>query len=226
MVKIGCCGFPIGKEKYYKVFKVVEIQKTFYTLVSEKTLQRWRIEAPEEFEFTIKASQLISHPEGSPTYRRSRGEYTNAGYFRDSSSVWEGWKSTKLAAKILKVKFIVFQTPPSFSGTEENIRNLENFFQKIDRDDLNLGWEERGEWDPMLLKKLKSDLNLVDVVDPFKRLPFNEDFVYFRLHGIGGYRYKFCNEDFQKIKRFKRSNGYIMFNNIHMLNDAKKFLDM
>jgi len=29
-IKIGCCGFPTSKEKYYKDFKAVEIQKTFY----------------------------------------------------------------------------------------------------------------------------------------------------------------------------------------------------
>jgi len=29
-IKIGCCGFPVGKERYYKEFDVVELQSTFY----------------------------------------------------------------------------------------------------------------------------------------------------------------------------------------------------
>jgi uncharacterized protein YecE (DUF72 family) len=28
-IKVGCCGFPVAKEKYYKNFDVVEIQQTF-----------------------------------------------------------------------------------------------------------------------------------------------------------------------------------------------------
>ncbi len=36
MIKVGTCGFPMSREKYWKVFKVVEVQKTFYTDMSEK----------------------------------------------------------------------------------------------------------------------------------------------------------------------------------------------
>jgi len=37
-ILVGCCGFPVGREKYYKTFKGVEIQQTFYQLpVIEKS---------------------------------------------------------------------------------------------------------------------------------------------------------------------------------------------
>jgi len=29
-IKVGCCGFPKGKKKYFEQFKLVEIQQTFY----------------------------------------------------------------------------------------------------------------------------------------------------------------------------------------------------
>jgi len=71
MVKDGCCGFPVGMKKYFENFDVVEVQKTFYKPPSQKTAEKWRKNAPENFEFTIKAWQVITHPPSSPTYRKA-----------------------------------------------------------------------------------------------------------------------------------------------------------
>ena len=56
MIKLGMCGFTIGAAAYYKQFRVVEVQQTFYDPPTA-TLQRWREEAPPGFEFTMKAWQ-------------------------------------------------------------------------------------------------------------------------------------------------------------------------
>jgi len=29
-VKVGCCGFPVGRQDYFSQFRVVEVQQTFY----------------------------------------------------------------------------------------------------------------------------------------------------------------------------------------------------
>lgn len=29
-IKIGCCGFPVSRERYFRDFGVVEIHETFY----------------------------------------------------------------------------------------------------------------------------------------------------------------------------------------------------
>jgi len=34
MIKVGRCGYPVSRKKYYENFKVIEIQKTFYNLSS------------------------------------------------------------------------------------------------------------------------------------------------------------------------------------------------
>ena len=50
LVKVGCCGFPVARQKYFNEFKLVEVQQTFYKLPQESTLRRWREEAvPETF---------------------------------------------------------------------------------------------------------------------------------------------------------------------------------
>ena len=56
-------------KKYFEDFSLVEIQKTFYTFPKISTVKKWREKAPKDCEFTIKASQLITHDPSSPTYR-------------------------------------------------------------------------------------------------------------------------------------------------------------
>ena len=39
-IKVGCCGFPRGKKKYFQQFKLVEIQQTFYKPPCANPLER------------------------------------------------------------------------------------------------------------------------------------------------------------------------------------------
>jgi len=71
-IEVGCCGFVVSQKKYFQLFKLIEIQKTFYQLPQLKTAEKWRKLAPQGFEFTMKAWQLITHEPRSPTYRRLR----------------------------------------------------------------------------------------------------------------------------------------------------------
>ena len=70
MIHVGCCGFPAARGKYFQAFGLVEVQQTFYQLPRLSTAERWRREAPEGFEFTLKAWQRIPHEPTSSTYRR------------------------------------------------------------------------------------------------------------------------------------------------------------
>jgi uncharacterized protein YecE (DUF72 family) len=54
-VKIGCCGFAVGMKDYFRQFKLVEVQQTFYKIPRLETALRWREAAPTDFEFTLKA---------------------------------------------------------------------------------------------------------------------------------------------------------------------------
>lgn len=76
-LKLGMCGFTIGAAAYMKQFSVVEVQQTFYDPPPLPTLQKWRDQAPPEFEFTMKAWQVITHRGTSRTYRRLRREFTD-----------------------------------------------------------------------------------------------------------------------------------------------------
>jgi hypothetical protein len=75
-VRVGSCGFPQALAPYAKTFPVVEVQQTFYQPPLLNTLEKWRTQVPAEFEFTLKAWQLITHESSSPTYRRLREKLT------------------------------------------------------------------------------------------------------------------------------------------------------
>jgi uncharacterized protein YecE (DUF72 family) len=229
MVKVGCCGFPVARRVYYQTFTCVEVQQTFYHPPKEETLRSWRKEAPEGFEFTLKAWQLITHDPKSPTYKRlkfeippeAKGRY---GGFKTTPEVLEAWRITRKAAQALESRIIIFQTPPSFRPEEEAIKNLKTFFSTIERGNFLFGWEPRG-WPHELVKSLCEELELIHVVDPFKEEAFGA-IVYWRLHGKDGYRYRYCDEElkglFDKIK--PSSIYYVMFNNTNMFEDAQRFL--
>lgn len=119
-LKIGCCGFAVGRRPYAARLKVVEVQQTFYQPPRVETVRRWREEAPPDFEFTLKAWQLITHEATSPTYRRLKRslnleERRQAGSFKPTSVVRQAWEVTRELALTLKTRLILFQCPASFA---------------------------------------------------------------------------------------------------------------
>jgi uncharacterized protein YecE (DUF72 family) len=230
---IGCCGFPIRKEAYFRDFATVELQGTFYQPPSVKTAKRWRGEAPVDFEFALKAWQLITHEPSSPTYRRLKKHIPerikkNYGSFKHTDEVFEAWDATRQIAEALRARLIVFQCPPSFRPESENKHNLKRFFEKVDRGGFTFIWEPRGTWAEDDIRRLCRDLDLVHCVDPLKIEPLQGGMRYFRLHGLTGYRYEYTDEDMEKIIRAagKSDGTYAMFNNINMLDDALRMKEL
>jgi len=196
-VAIGTSGFGIARSRYVQTFSCVEVQHTFYQPPQISTLERWRAEAPPQFEFVLKAWQLITHDARSPTYRRlkrqlSADEKREAGYFRPRPIVDEAWEVTLACANALQARTILFQCPASFKQTVENIANLEAFFRKLNRKQsqgqFNFCWEPRGDWDPKVIRRICKDLNLWHVVDPLQTKTLTPRNCYLRLHGKGGWR--------------------------------------
>lgn len=226
-IKVGCCGFCLRREKYFEKFNLVELQNTFYQPPQKfSSVEKLRSLAPQHFEFTLKAWQIITHPANLPTYRRLKediGKRENYGFFKGSKEVFSAWERIFKIAKILKVKVVVFQTPPSFKENKENIDNLYNFFTKIERDNLKFVWEERANFSYLTLKKICKDLHLIIGVDPFKKKPLDCEFYYFRLHGKGSYNYKYTLKELKELKAILDRPSYILFNNIYMKESALKF---
>jgi len=227
-VKVGCCGFPGGMERYFSRFDLVEVQQTFYKPPQLETALGWRRRAPSHFEFAIKAWQLITHRPSSPTYRKagvkvSPGEAENYGFFRPTEEVFSAWRRTREVARALDCRVVVFQCPPSFRESEENVANLRRFFSSVEREFVFV-WEPRGGWTPERVEELCRELDLVHCVDPFEDRSVYGQPVYYRLHGGPGYRHKYSDEELRLLRGFlKEGENYVLFNNISMGEDADRF---
>lgn len=230
-IRVGCCGFPKARNEYYKSFKVVEVQQTFYQPPALKTVERWRAEAPADFEFTLKVWQLVTHESKSPTYRRLRLSWpekrlSQCGSFKPTEEVKWAWEITREMARALKATLVVFQTPASFEPSLENKKYLRKFFKEIDRKDFLFVWESRGAWKGEEVGELCQDLNLIHGIDPFKVDPRSGKIRYFRIHGVTGYRYRFNEKDLETLREKCQGISYCLFNNVSMWTDAQAFQKM
>jgi uncharacterized protein YecE (DUF72 family) len=230
-LKVGCCGPGMSLERYRAIFRVLEVQQTFYQPPRVQTLQKWRAASDMDFEFTIKAWQLITHSATSPTYRRITQPLTDkergdAGSFRMTAIVKEALSVTYQCASALDAKSILFQCPKSFLPSTQNQNRMRRFFSSINRPDgVDFFWEPRGDWSPELIEKLCAELRIFHAVDPLVNITMTPEKTYYRLHGIGGYRYQYTDEDLRKVSELAaaKESGYVLFNNMSMTDDALRF---
>ena len=220
--------------EYVKHFAVVEVQQTFYQPPQVKTLEKWRADAPDDFEFTMKAWMLITHEARSPTYRRLKRELTEeereqCGSFKPTPMVREALAVTLACAEALAARRLLFQCPASFKPTKDNIKNMRAFFSGIERPpDLQFLWEPRGGWPDQLVKELCHELDLTHVVDPFAARTVTPRRPYFRLHGRTGFRYVYEDDELEELYAMlpRDKTSYVLFNNVRMREDATRFQEL
>ncbi len=230
------CGFTIGAASYYRKFRVVEVQQTFYDPPTDATLHRWRDAAPPEFEFTMKAWQVITHLGTSRTYRRLKSAFTEreraeAGAFRSTPTVFAAWQRTLECAAILRATAILFQCPPSFRPTDENTANMRTFFARIARPSgVTLLWEPRGAWPDDVVISLCRELALIHTVDPFVRPSLTPELLYWRLHGTKSHYARYTDDELRQIVAWlpddPATDAYVMFNNVPRVHDVRRYREL
>ena len=95
-----------------RIFPTIEINGTFYSLQRPKSFLRWREETPEDFVFSVKATQYITH-----VRRLKEIETPLANFF-----------ASGLLALGPKLGPILWQFPPSFTF---NAELLEDFLRLL-----------------------------------------------------------------------------------------------
>jgi uncharacterized protein YecE (DUF72 family) len=233
--RLGLCGWNGSQAAYFAQFDCIEIQSTFYDPPRLPVVRKWPSAAPADFQFCLKAWQLITHTAASPTYRRLRSPLPEAdrnavGAFRPTAQVWHAWQRTLEIAEALDARVILFQCPKSFLPTGENLQNLSGFFHRVDRGTFRLAWEPRGEeWNEDLVRELCAEHSLIHCVDPLEARSVYGDMTYWRLHGRGSYAYRYTDADLNIIRRMlleKPAAGYVMFNNFSSKADAQRLISM
>ena len=205
------------KLKYYsKYFKTTEINYSFYHLPRPSAYQNWYSQTPDDFVFAVKASRFITH-------------------IKRLKEVDEAWEVFLENALNLKEKLgpILFQFPPSFQASNENIKRLKDFFEILSNSAMaelsrialefrHQSWLNKKNYE--LLKKY----NVAWVVADSPRYPradvITANFVYIRMHGSKiMFGSKYTKEEIKNLKLkiknwLKNSDVYCYFN-----NDAQGF---
>jgi uncharacterized protein YecE (DUF72 family) len=88
-------------------FEAVEINNTFYRMPTEKVLNSWAAQVPENFRFAVKAPRVMTH------FKRLKGVDEEADYLFTTLGV--------LGARLGPV---LFQFPASFHADKEALRNF------------------------------------------------------------------------------------------------------
>lgn len=256
MIKIGTCGYgyydpPEGWKEEYKsklqvyseAFSAGEINKTFYRLPMVETAEKWRRNAYDEFDFTMKAWQVLTHPTSSPTWRNKKDDLSeeqkeNFGYLRPNDEVYEAWKKTKDVAEAMQAQICIIQTPGSFERSKENKKNMKELLSTIARGSLELAWEPRGDWkDSKDVKEICDQLNLIHITDLLRREPVSShEIAYVRLHGLNeteyNYNYDYSREELSRLaKRLEdldknHETVYCMFNNYSMFENSNELMEI
>lgn len=233
-LKVGCCGFPVNQDLYFKTFPVVEINSSFYNLPRLETAAGWRAKAPKGFEYALKAWQLITHKPDSPTYQKlnhplpARREQWY-GHFKPTEEVKEAWERTRAVAEAVQASFILFQTPSAFYSHQDHIRDLKRFFGGLKRGSWLLVWEPRGDWDPKMVQGLCKELDLLHGVDPLREPSLHGKVKYYRLHGAYHgrrieYAHAYAEAELKKLAQLvEGQHAYVFFNNRAMWDDARRF---
>jgi uncharacterized protein YecE (DUF72 family) len=212
-------------QAYANIFPAVEINSTFYRIPKISTAEKWKKEAAEvneNFEFTVKASGLITHK------------------FRFAKGSLKIFNLMKSITKAVGGTVLLFQSPASFSATEENKEKIEKFFTNVDRDELIFTWEPRGNWhkDSKEILKICKKYDIIECVDPFRNEPLyfgKKKIAYFRLHGLGTtsmYMYNFSKNELEELKKKidslkkKVKKFYVFFNNSSCYENSLQFMRM
>ena len=225
---------PKDKLKYFSQhFKTTEINYSFYRLPSQSVYQNWYSQTPENFLFALKASRFITH------IKRLKG-------------VKKDWKIFIKNGLTLKEKLgpILFQFPPSFRATGENIKRLEEFLKFIRINPrlnphksaaLRFAFEFRHQsWRDEKIYKLLKKHKAVWVIADSPCYPRADivagDFAYIRMHGSkvlfsSKYTKKELSSLSGKIKKWLKQGKdvYVYFNNDacgYALKNAKELIKL
>lgn len=217
---IGCSGFYNNDWKgslypenapskdflslYAKVFNAVEINSTFYRIPTAKTLLKWYDETPEAFKFFIKIPKNITH--------QKRLADTKEEVIKFCQHI-----SSHLQQKL---SGFLYQFPPSFKNTPENIdlimNNMDNHFLNV------IEFRHESWWKNEIFDLLKSNNIVFSGVSFPGNLSENviinhPDIIYYRLHGKpilykSEYSENFLNNLAENLAN-TRQTAFIFFNN-------------
>lgn len=100
---------------YSEIFNSVEVNYTFYEYPDAKTVERWRRIVPQDFTFTVRCHQDLTHRIGlRPVEEAYRVFNRMVGYCR-----------------VLEAPFLHLETPKNYVLDDTNLRQARDFLSSI-----------------------------------------------------------------------------------------------
>lgn len=198
---------------YSEVFNFVEVNYTFYEYPDVSTVERWRRTVPEDFTFSVRCHQDLTHRIGLKP--------VDDAYYVISRMV--------AYCDVLDAPFLVLETPTRYVMSQEEVDRARDFFSSVNLRGVRLVWEVRAPLSAAVVD-LMQDFNAVHCVDLSKEKPFlKSDVVYGRLFGKGKHnRYQFTDEELKDIDRNAGGNGKkvaaLSYHGVRMNTDAARFI--
>ncbi len=175
---------------YSHVFKIVEIDSTFYRSPSKGTVMGWLKYSPSDFVFTAKLPKTITH---------DKRLGLNGDVKADLDTYFDLMRPLQLGGKL---GCFLIQLPPK---CDCNLENLESFFGLLDPlfryavEFRNVSWLKNETWD--LLKKYDIAYTIVDEPLLPSEVHLTSNFAYFRWHGRGEniwFDYRYSKEELDR----------------------------
>lgn len=202
---------------YSKKFTFVEVNSTFYKIFHPKTLERWRRNVPEDFEFSVKCYKALTHKIG----------------IRPVEDAFRVFNLMKQYCKILDAKVLIMETPTSLKLDDKFVIEASLFFNSVSLENVRIAWEFRRKPDdlPNNLVRLMQDFNIIHIVDITWENPrYVRDILYTRIFGNPRKEFLLSNEDAHTVEsNITESKSRIAYVSIHtpkMVQDAKRLNEM
>ena len=197
---------------YSENFNFAEVNYTFYKYPNTKMVERWRRTVPEDFTFTVRCHQDLTHRIG----------------LKPVDQAYAVFSRMIGICRILEAPFLHLLTPESCVLDNVKIKQANDFFSSINLRDIRLAWEVRS---PLTAKlgSLMRDFEIVHSVDLSREEPtFESDVIYTRVFGKGEHNiYQFTDEELleidQKILKAEARVAIITYHGIRMSSDASRF---
>lgn len=190
-------------EYYTGFFNSVELNVTFYRLVSEATFKNWHKRTPKDFHFVVKGSKFITHIKKLKSVKEPLNLFIgNAVCLKE-----------KLAA-------LLWQLPPSL---KKDLKRLEGFLKLLSKTKIRQAFEFRNNtWFDKDTYELLKKYNMCLCIAQSSRFPcikeITADFLYLRFHGAKAlYSSNYSNKELKDwsyfAKRSKCKDIFAFFNN-------------
>ncbi len=198
-----------------KGFNTVEINSTFYSFPSYAAIKRWS-RVNENFVFSVKVNKFVTH-------------YSKLSSIETFQKFYD-----KFEPMISKIKFWLFQMPPTFDCRESNIKRLESFIKKISLNGFPVIEFRDPCWWKLKDSVIKLGYNFCSVSAPGlpDEIVINRGIIYMRFHGLTDwYAYEYSEKEllgyYKMIIGSNAKEAYLYFNNdTGMLENALFMLNL